>query len=624
MIVKFKSLKLYNFMSFESADVELSNKGFVQVVGINNSKSDNSKSNGSGKSAIFEGINWCLTGETLRGSKDVVRNGCEDGTFVALCFDVDNCQYKVTRTKNHKKYKTNLFIEKNGEDISGKGIRDTEVILNNVLPELSAQLINSIIILGQGLPMRFTNNTPSGRKEVLEKLSKSDFMIQDLKDRILERKNELYVKKTSILEKLTEIEANRKVETRQLNLAQSELAELDEDAKKQKSSEKEQYKNRLQEIDALTFDLLHKYGKSVQDEYEDVQKEKMAVYSEGLNGLDKLRENHRLELDPLNTEYSKLSAEITILEREINRLDSISDVCPTCGQKLPDVHKIDTTDKKEELSKNKEELNEKKLKIESLRNDQTNQFKLEKSKLEERINKYDDLLSDLYCDKEELSNLILEESQLNNKIDNIDNWLESYASTSNTLLKNINELTKSLESLDNQKNELSAILEDVENRLTIQSKFDTIIKRDFRGILLQNCIKYINDKAKEYCQKVFKTNLIEFALDGNNVSISYNGKEYESMSGGEKQKIDLIIQFALRDMLCKYLNFSCNLLVLDELTDNVDSDGCKLIMDFISEVASDVDSVFIISHHTDLELPSDNELTIIKNEQGISSVLLQA
>ena len=47
------------------------------------------------------------------------------------------------------------------------------------------------MILGQGMPNKFTNNTPSGRKELLEKLSKSDFMIEDIKNKLSARKNEL-------------------------------------------------------------------------------------------------------------------------------------------------------------------------------------------------------------------------------------------------------------------------------------------------------------------------------------------------------------------------------------------------------------------------------------------------
>ena len=59
------------------------------------------------------------------------------------------------------------------------------------MPDITSQLIGSVIILGQGLPFKFSSNTPSGRKEMLEKLSKSDFMIQDIKLRIDKRLTEL-------------------------------------------------------------------------------------------------------------------------------------------------------------------------------------------------------------------------------------------------------------------------------------------------------------------------------------------------------------------------------------------------------------------------------------------------
>ena len=130
--------------------------------------------------------------------------------------------------------------------------------------------------------------------------------------------------------------------------------------------------------------------------------------------------------------------------------------------------------------------------------------------------------------------------------------------------------------------------------------------------------------AKEYSKVIFGTNLIKFELSGNNISISYSGKEYESMSGGEKKKVDIIIQFALRSMLCKYLGFSCNILVLDEIFDELDNLGCQKIVDFITNTLIDVNNVYIISHRADLDIPSDKTITIQKDENGISSVIQQA
>ena len=189
MHITFKEIHIENFMSIGSANISLTDRGFTLVEGINNNKEDNARSNGSGKSSLFEALVWCLTGTTVRGNKNIVNYNGTDGACVRLFFDVGSDAFELIRAKDHSKYKTNLHIIINGEDKSGKGIRDSEKLLSEYLPELTASLIGSVIVLGQGLPQKFSANTPSGRKEVLEKLCKSDFMIQDLKDRISNRKD---------------------------------------------------------------------------------------------------------------------------------------------------------------------------------------------------------------------------------------------------------------------------------------------------------------------------------------------------------------------------------------------------------------------------------------------------
>ena len=183
MDIKFKELHIKNFMSIGDAHINLSDCGFTLIEGINNNDSDNARSNGAGKSSIFEALVWALTGNTMRGNKDVVNYNGDDGAIVKVLFTVDKDTFLITRTKEHSKYKTNLLIEINGIDKSGKGIRDSEKLLAEYLPDLTSSLIGSVIVLGQGLPQKFSSNSPSGRKEVLERLFKSDYMIQDLKNR---------------------------------------------------------------------------------------------------------------------------------------------------------------------------------------------------------------------------------------------------------------------------------------------------------------------------------------------------------------------------------------------------------------------------------------------------------
>ena len=164
--------------------------------------------------------------------------------------------------------------------------------------------------------------------------------------------------------------------------------------------------------------------------------------------------------------------------------------------------------------------------------------------------------------------------------------------------------------------------EDLDQRMSIVKKMDSLIRRDFRGYLLTNIINYIDNKAKDYCSTVFGTRELSLALNGNALDITYCGKVFDGLSGGEKQRVDLILQLAIRDLLTSYLGLNANILVLDEITDFLDKKSCQAVMQLLEKELQTVESVFIISHHVEeLELPVDSEIRVIKNEYGISELI---
>ena len=620
MDIKFKKLHIENFMSIGKADIDLSDRAFTLIEGINNNENDNARSNGSGKSSIFESLVWTLTGNTMRGNKDVVNFNGNDGALVTLEFIVDDDKFIVTRTKDHSKHKTNLFIEINGVDKSGKGIRDSEKLLVEYLPDLTSSLIGSVIVLGQGLPQKFTNNSPSGRKEVLEKLFKSDFMIQDLKDRISTRKTELNDElrkvQDSKLVALTKLESA--VDT--INLNNAKLKQL-------------------QEQDSLEFyaDALHKEILEIEERQIQLKDEidTYTIKRDNANtkiSSDKIRRAEIItEIDKeyestkeyVSSNLNECKVNLNIATTELSKVKNIKDVCPTCGQKLPEVHKPDlksyeqaVEDANVELGKWVEQLNEIKAEIEKKKLSATKQ-------LEEDI---------VLCEKE-LLECSLKVDELKNRHSNNDRALiekrrlfDENMDLQKTRHIQIQQLIDSNERNEVIKDNLNLDIKECEetenginNRLSIISKFNTVITRDFRGYLLNDIIVYINSRAKEYCKDVFGTDLIEFVLDGNNLLISYNNKEYEALSGGERQKVDLIIQFAIRDMLCRHTSFSSNIIVLDEIFDNLDDVGCQRILDLITKKLYDISSIFIISHHgNELNIPYDDIIRITKDNNGVT------
>ena len=190
MILYFSKVRVHNFFCYADAELDLCNMGYSIVSGKNNMESDGALSNGSGKSSIFNAICYALTGETAQGLSNNIENiyTDPDDCWVEVEFKADNDDFLIRRSKTPR---PDMKIYINGEDKSGKGIRESQQLLRNYLPDLTSQLIGSIIILGQGVPYRFTYNTPSARKTLLESLTKSDYMVQSIKDKLDARKEEL-------------------------------------------------------------------------------------------------------------------------------------------------------------------------------------------------------------------------------------------------------------------------------------------------------------------------------------------------------------------------------------------------------------------------------------------------
>jgi len=621
MDIKWKELELYRFMSFDSATFHLEDNGFVQVSGINTNKSDNAKSNGSGKSSWTDALCWAITGKTIRGTKDVVNIKSDNGCYVRVLFDVNGKEYEIIRSKNHSEYKTNLKIYINGEDKSGKGIKDSEELLSQYLPELTYKLINSVIVLGQGLPERFTNNSPSGRKEILEQLTNSDFMIEDVKEKVSRRKDALLSEKQKLHDSNVEISSRITSANNNLSEYRNQLENIpDAKSVREKISELAKLIERLKKEKAqhLTEQDV------VEGEINALRSKLSSLVSEQESEAESIRNKYSAELSELSEESTRLKVEISSLNSEILRIKAIVDVCPTCGQKIHNAEKPDTSDMEMRLNALKtsyNDINDKLSSVTAKMNEMLSEAKNRRLKSMQELE--ESIESKEYYRKHVSSNVTNAMSSIGAaQADaiSLNSELATIDATKKSISDIIDKLTAQLKSDEERILYITDKEKDVDIKLSAVNKISSVINRDFRGYLLSDIISYVNTKCKEYCKYVFENDKIDFMLNGNNLDISYDGKEYECLSGGEKQKINIIVQFAIRAMLCGYVGFSSNVLVLDEVFDNLDFDGCQNIVNLISNVMTDVDSVYIITHHLGLQIPYDNEIVIVKNNEGMSSL----
>ena len=620
-MLDFGKIKLKNFRSYKEAELNLRDRGFCLISAENHCKTDNAGSNGSGKSSIVEAICFALTGETTNEvSKGLVNNqaGKDEDAYVELELNKDRDNYIIKRILAPK---SDMRITKNGQDISGKGIRESQAILEKELPDVDHDLIASTIVLGQSMPYKFSSFAPSGRKELLEKLTKSDFMIEDMKKRVAERLDELNKKlredEDSLLlnnSKLSQV----KNELRQLEYTRDNSVSIDYNAE---IARNEKFLNET----TATINKTEKENTKLQIDIDSVNKKLAELNNKRLRVREEELNSYNKSINEYVIKASEIKSNINSLNREIIQLKNIRDICPTCGQKIPGIHKHDTSKQEAEVKTLQESLKtvqDKSTEINKKHDDYIIQID---SSFKDDINKLNSELETLTGNQSknnrELRESYSRKSALEAEISKFKYEQSAEQKNWNSLIKDIEEHKKAITQLEN----LIRLAEDgkvtYESRLEVVKKMDILIKRDFRGYLLINIIEYLNKKAKEYCNIVFGNELVNLELSGNNLEITYAGKTFDNLSGGEKQRVDIMLQFALRDLMNKYFNVDSNIIVLDEITDYLDKQACQAVIKLITEKLNDTESVFIISHHmSELGLPIDSEVHVVKDENGISSI----
>lgn len=621
MVFNFSYMKVHNFLSFHDAEIHFNNPGFTLVSGKNLCSSDNTLSNGSGKSSLWEALVWCLCGKTLRQTRDVVNTEFDDGCFVDLIFEAGEDVFRLIRSKDHILYKTNLKIYINEEDKSGKGIRDSENLLQEYLPSLSENLIKSVIVLGQGMPKRFSGHSPLERKQLLEELSGSSFMANSLESAISSRKEIVSSSLSENKQKLSALFAESTQRQENISSICDRISELGDTEEllfviSDKEKDLEVLKEILTESQSQQLKI-----KSEIEENDNIINQADSNKKAELNSPD--IQELRNQVNELSENVSKLQAEQRYVKNEIVRLQSVTDICPTCKQKLPNMIKVDTTELKERLDELTYNIQEESDKLAVLRRDLDSRTNEVESRHQTTIKEVKDKRITASFNLSEVNSKILStQSQINkieSEISTLKSRIQLYEEQRQNLTSWKENETKLLDEANSNLETVSSVVDELTLRSNVIQKISQIVNKQYKVILLQDIVNYMDNILKEYCNTAFPGIDIQVVCSESKIDILYNNKYYENLSGGERQKVDILIQFAIREMLCKFANFESNILVLDEIFDNLDAKGCEDIVNFLINCVHSVESIYVISHHVqDLQIPCDHEIIVCKEKEGDS------
>lgn len=576
MIINFNKVTLDGFMSFNHAELVIDDLGIVNIVGENQYE-PLSKSNGSGKSAIVESILWCLTASTSRGSSNVMNTILNKGTYVTVDLDVDDKNYVITRAKSHCDYGNMLRIIRDGEDISGNTVTKSKEILNQEFQgKLDYDTLTSIIILSQGLPGRLSVLKPSSRKARLEELSNTDNYLEQLSNRVNGYHSELNSEVSRLQIKLQDKLSESKTLEFQISNVKSKIEEINQSSTSVTEDEYNQAKKDLEDAEKL-LDKLHSDNSE----------------------RSRLLSNYNSTISNCNSEIDRLKKNAQDL---INLIDTLgSSICPTCNRPMDDPSKTG-----ELKGKYTAELSEVKSSIKS-RLDYIQEAKSKIPELQEKLNQSVPLETDYL--------LTISISR-----DTMSEYNKSSGSIG-AYLSNIIDLEKKLEESKKDIPSIEKELKDVQTKLEITSYLKNQISRKFRSFLLEGILSYMNLKCQEYSPYLFSTQgVVKLEINGNNIDILLGDRKFEDLSGGEGRRVDILLQLVQRDLAKNESGFSSNILVLDEVLDNLDNIGSESVIGLLEYKSPDISSMFIVSHKTDLNLPYDKRIKVIKDSNQISRI----
>ena len=543
-MIIFTSLSYRNFLSVgdNEISINLNDTRSTLIVGHN----------GSGKSLMLDALSFVLFGKPHRNinKPQLVNSINGKNCLVTVEFKLGSSDYKIIRG-----LKPNIFeIWQNGILVNQEShSRDYQKLLETNILKLNHKSFHQVVVLGSSNFIPFMQLSSQNRREVIEDLldigvfSKMNAVLKEnaakLKDGIKDTESQLFTTKEKI-----ELQKKHMLHLQQLN--ESNAAKY------------------LDEIDAL------------KDNVSAMNAENLTLGSEYSDAYGKTQSQLQ--------RHEKTKASLLSYERQIkdNIKKLVSDSqfyenhteCPTCNQSISD-----------DIRENK---------ISQCRHS-AQELNSGYEKLKESLTQTGDAMQEATL---ELARKIHRNQNLivgfEKRISDLTTLMNTHHETSETT-----DAQYALDCLYSEKDTLqelksSQLEERMYNEVIAELLKDTGIKTK----IIRQYLPVMNKLINHYLQTL--DFFVSFNLDENfTETIKSRHRDdfsYNSFSEGEKQRVDLSLLFAWRQIAKMKNSSNTNLLVLDEVFDaSLDSDGIDNLLKIMNTLDTDT-RIFVISHKQDL------------------------
>ena len=568
-MITFKTIKYKNFLStgnnWTEIDFEKNNTNLI--IGTN----------GAGKSTMLDALTFVLFNKPFRkiNKPQLANSTNERDCLVEIEFEINTRQYIVRRG-----IKPNVFdIVVNGTELHREADdRAMQRVLEDNILKVNYKSFTQIVILGSSTFIPFMQLSASHRREVIEDLldikifSSMNTTVKEKIRSVREEMRTLDLKKESLKDKV--------------DMQKNFIHQIEESGQKNIDTKKKKITTILEEIESLNADI-EKVSLIFNQKQEEMK-----------NFVDASKKVRKLASLKAKIEQKKENC------NKENRFFNENTVCPTCTQPIEEqfrlnrIEDLNTSIKKfgEGLSELEDKINE-----EEQRELQFLNLSNEVSKLTNGISQSNVRISGLRKQSQDL------ESEIQGITDKLKNRgsehekLELYNEQLNKVFDNLSERREEIEYYDY----VYSLLRDGGVKTNIVKKYLPLINQSVNKYLHMMDF-YINLQLDEEFGEQIQSPIHEDFT-------------YSSFSEGEKQRIDLALLFAWREVAKVKNSVNTNIMIFDEVFDSsLDGVGTDDFLKIIRFVIKDA-NIFVISHKSEI---SEKFETVIKFEKikGFSSI----
>lgn len=571
--ITFHKIEFKNFQSFGNnlTTVILDQEPITLICGTN----------GSGKTCVIQTISYALFGKSLTGitKGDLINNKNKKNLWVRLTFSIGTNTYVLTRGDKP----SILSLTKNGEDVDIQG--DSRIFQKHLEEEILGfgfKSFKQLVCLGAEFT-RFFKMTAAERRTFIEGIldlqvisEMNAFAKEDLKV-AKKQLDEYNIQKAQKESNLKIYEEEQAKEAQNINERREKLV----DERQELTVEITKYKKNIVELEA---NVKH---------YTEKEEETTTKYNHCYEQLTKLSTT----LKTANDKLKNLQTEKDFYQEHTE--------CPTCKQKLG-----------EEFIRNK--INEIDKAITSEEGNIA-QIKSVGAETRSQLNSYDASRKEWSAAKiNEVGHLSSTQAWVKSK----EGRIEAINLELDTLNSNKPGGTREvvITGLKDELADLSTKIHNFSTRIDIYNIILQILSDGgVKQAVISNYIDYINQQLAKYLERFNFNFSVEFDSEFNDEILMdfREPTQYESLSEGQKARLEFCILMVWRDIATTRNSVSTNLLSIDELFDSALDDAG--MQDMIDVLKGESGNIFIISHKN-VKSMFEHILEITKEKYGFSEL----